>query len=99
MPESLGLPILFIRGCCRVESSREALESFISEEGQVISENNCDDQFKVEPQTNFPGEGKNVTGVLNFQSSFKCDEMGTDSIPELKIKLDQAKDKCRIPEL
>ncbi|XP_028762319.1 uncharacterized protein LOC114720789 [Neltuma alba] len=96
-PESLGLPIPLMRAYSKAERCREALESFISEEGKVGSQNDCD-RFKVEPQTDFLGEGKNVTGVLSFQSSFKCDDMGTDSFLELKIKLDGAQDTYLIPE-
>ncbi|KAK4281064.1 hypothetical protein QN277_012603 [Acacia crassicarpa] len=47
MPESLELPIPLMRACSKAESRRGASESVFSEEGQVISENDCD-QFKVE---------------------------------------------------
>lgn len=89
MMSSLELPIILKRACSKAESCRETLESFIKEEGQVISAKDSD-QLKVEPHSNFHGEGKNATAVLSFQSSFKCDEM--------EMKLDDARDMHLILE-
>ncbi|KAF7818230.1 uncharacterized protein G2W53_023685 [Senna tora] len=97
LPKSLGLPISLMWAYCKAESSCETAESVISEEGQVISENNCP-QVKFEPMTAaLLGEGKNARGFLNFQSSFKCGEMGIDSYRELKLELDQAKEMSLLP--
>lgn len=86
----VGLPISLVWAYCKVESKSETLESVISEEGQVISKNDCS-QVKVEPLTTLLGEGKNVRRFLNSQSSLNCQG--------LKFELDQEKGMYLLPGL
>ncbi|XP_061369412.1 uncharacterized protein LOC133312249 [Gastrolobium bilobum] len=98
MPESfsLGLPIPLKWAHCKFESSCGTSESVTSEEGQVISENECSE---VKLQTALLGEGKNVGGFSSFQSFSKGDETDIDSCPELKTELDQPRGKYLLPGL
>lgn len=99
MPESfsLGLPIPLMWAHCIFESSFGTLESVISEEGQLISQNECP-RVRV-GHSALLGEGKKVGGFSNFQSSSKCDETGIDSYCGLKSELDQSGGKYLLPGL
>ncbi|KAE9598255.1 putative transcription factor MYB/SANT family [Lupinus albus] len=75
------LPSPLVQAQCVTENSCGMLESFISEEGQVISYENA----------LLVGEGKNVEKVSNFQSSSKCNETCIIvSYPEMKTEMDQS---------
>ncbi|KAK7303839.1 hypothetical protein RJT34_14756 [Clitoria ternatea] len=70
-----GLPIPLMWGHCKFESNCAcvALESVRSEEGLVISENECPG-VRVELQNASLGEGKKVVGFPKFESFSKIDE-------------------------
>ncbi|KAJ1412642.1 SANT domain [Sesbania bispinosa] len=98
---SLGLPIPLKWSHCKFERSFGGcggLESVTSEEGQVLSENECA-RVEVELQNALHGEGKNVGGFSHFQSSSKNDETDIDQCLELKTGLDQPRGKYLLPGL